>query len=233
MTSNAGENSSTRWSAETLDTYFGPHLSELTACDAPHVPDMPDYFVSLDSNQGEQKRRHARLHRPLLVLISNFLRRSVIANMEYRDGCHALREYVSALPVGTMTRIHAVAVARFEGCLLQASAAQACLVAVRRLIPGLPPIYEENDGSAHDRLNKLGNRIRHFHEDITAAAARRVPGPFQIAPIWLTNTSIKCRQNTVAYELTFHELAALLIDARETGRMLSEGSFPAPFAPES
>ncbi|CAM2833311.1 hypothetical protein JHFBIEKO_5596 [Methylobacterium mesophilicum] len=161
-----------------------------------------------------------------MILIGSFIRHAGPAIIEYREACLATLAYVSALPSRSMTSTHAIAVARFENCILQLGAAQSRLAALSRVFTQAKPMFEDNDGSDHDRLAKLANRIRHFHEDITTAASKREPGPFPLAPIWLTNTSIKCRKNTMVYELAYQELAALLIDAINTAKTMAEGPLP-------
>ncbi len=214
-----------RWSPDALDTFFAPHLSELSECLAPNVPAMPDYYVAFTSMNALHHPDYFDGYGRIRVLVSNFLRRSVIANAEYRDGCHAIREYLALLPDSTATSIHAIAVARFEGCLLQASAAQACLVAITRTISDAPTIYVENDDSPYDRLNKLGNRIRHYHDDIMGFS-KNESRPLPLAPIWITNTGLMSRKNTRAYSLTFQELASILNDAIVSARMMVQSTSP-------
>lgn len=219
-----------RWSDYALDTFFAPHLSELTAFSAPDVPVMDDYTLSFILNRAINAPDEARV-KASMILIASFIRHAGPAIIEYREACLATMAYVSALPSRTATSIHAIAVARFENCLIQLSAAQSRLSALSDLFPQHPPMFTPQDDSDHARLAKLANRIRHFHEDITNVASKREPGPFPLAPIWLTNTSIKCRKNTTVYELTYQELAALLIDAIATAKNMAEGAVPTSKAP--
>jgi len=215
------------WTAHALDTFFGPHLSELTACTAPDVPELPPYLISFALNRAAFSTVDDQ-HRATTILIAGFIRHTAAAIIEYREATAAVREYVSRLRDETLLRFHDIAVSRFQNCLVQASAGQSCLDALHYIHPKIPPMYGVDDGSAHDRLDKLANRVRHFHDNTVKAAKKRNPGPFSIAPIWITNDGLAARRNTKVQTLSFVELSDLLLGATADAQALSEARLTKP-----
>lgn len=229
-TVSVGGASGGRWSDYALDTFFGPHLSELTAFDAPDVPEMSAYILSFGLNRLMGRVSDPRV-RASLILSASFIQHVGPAIIEYREACRAAREYVAALPNQTRLITHALAVARFEHCIFQASNAQTYLSSLSTIFPEIPSMFnrrDDKDESDHARLNRLGNRIRHFHEDVASAAEKGAPDDIPLAPIWISNDGVCGRKNGRTISLTFVELAALLIDFTASAKTLAEGPIPEP-----
>jgi hypothetical protein len=100
------------WSAYALDKFIAPKLSLLNVCNAPDVPELPNYHGSLVLNQA----LFSIYADPVNVLLLNFVRRLRLAIGEYRSGREFLVQYVSKLPDHRELGNYNTALAHFEVC---------------------------------------------------------------------------------------------------------------------
>lgn len=188
-----------------LDNFVAPHLSELTQNNAPELRmDQQDYWVRnfiLNTLFG------VRLLDPHRQYVYNFLRKVEAAFYEYGNARLLLEEYI-IIGRDAVSK-YLTAVIHFESC--QAQAYQAYML-VKNII-GQNKLFEKNDGSTLDRLNKMYNLSKHVEAKI---AKGELPGD-SLLPVWITNNGIE--SSMVA--LTFNELIDLLKDLGEVAQKLS------------
>lgn len=204
------------WSAHALDTFIAPKLSALTACSAPEIPELPNYLGSLRVNQLLGIGAYPE---PMSVLVDNFISRLAMAVNVYNAGRIHLMNYVANLEEQRFPE-HRMALFSFENCILHGHIAGTCLNALSKVYGDIPPLFTKGDGSPHDRLRLLNNRIKHFDEDVEEAAdgnGTEIP----LAPIWITDTGLESK--TAALEFT--ELAGILTDRSADAKTLAEDIF--------
>lgn len=185
-----------RLSNYALDKFVAPKMSELTEC---NIPDMSNYssrsdhwvsnfvFISLFGPQVELKlNQHAFF----------FLLRAEAAFREYDSAKGALCDYLS----GERERVSVYfkALFHFETCIAQMyQAFDQTMIFGERITGEKKLLFEQDDGSVYERLNKLYNYSRH--------AADNIPEDSTL-PVWLTNTGIEAKETSIS----FTELADLL-----------------------
>ena len=204
--------------------FIAPKLSLLNVCNAPDVPELPNYYGSLVLNQA----LFTIYTDPVKVLLLNFIRRLRSAIGEYRSGREHLVQYVSKLPDQSGLGNYNKALAHFEDCIFNGHIAIVCLNGLgkhlRRSDPSVPAVYRHGDGSDYDRLRKLNNRIKHFDEDVEKAVTSG-SSAIPLAPIWITNDGLEASTGS----LSFVELAEILSTHSSDAKAFSEG-FPAEAA---
>ncbi|CAO3424536.1 hypothetical protein [Azospirillum argentinense] len=204
------------WSAHALDTFIAPKLSALKVCSAQKIPELPNYLGSLRVNQILGIGAYPE---PMSVLVANFISRLAMAINEYNAGQIHLVNYVDNLEEQRFPE-HRKALFSFENCILHGHIAGTCLNALSKVYGEIPALFTKGDGSPHDRLRLLNNRIKHFDEDVEEAAddsGATIP----LAPIWITDTGLEGKKAA----LEFTELARILTDRSADAKTLSEEIF--------
>ena len=204
-----------RWSSNVLNEYFGVQLSSLTTADPPELPAVI-HVGSLVLNQLFVAKIYDA-HQ--VAALSRFVGRLATAIGQYRSAREHLLLYISALPEHSQLDHHRLAVADFEGCVINAHIAITCLSRLGELVGTPQPVYAANDGSDYDRLRLLNNRIKHFDEDVQEAS--RGGAPVLIAPIWLTNEGLEGSTSKLSYA----ELADILLHQAEDAKGLCQSIF--------
>jgi hypothetical protein len=207
--------STARLGAFVLNRYGAPHLSELTACDAPEIDEPPNYLAALVLNStfimGYQE--------PLNRLVLMFGRRIEHAVREYRAARELLIAYLTKLPQTNNHFLQAMrATTHFEQCVGAVAQAIALLTCISKIVP---PVIDEEEDRAR-RIRQIWNRSKHFDADIDDNLA-----PADItAPVWLTNRGISSTQANVSYQelhsTMTHLLSLLRVFADETPRRFVE-----------
>lgn len=208
-----------QFSTEILDNLTAPKLSLLSSCGAPDVPELPSYQGSLVLNHAFGFGNYKE---PVKVLLLSFLRRLQSATQGYRNGRENLESFVSALPQHKLRSFN-TALAHFEDCIFNANIAIACLNGLGKHLrssdPTVPPVFTVGDGSDYDRLRLLGNRIKHFDEDVINAESTGKSIP--LAPVWITNHGLEASTAS----LSFVELADILTAQAGDAKAFSEDFF--------
>ena len=202
-------------SDEILDTTVAPELSKLKVCGAKIIRRGPNQFARYQMlTMFGQKKYKKHVHALLVV----YFRRVDFAREEYNLGCKRLRTYISKLPHNnSQTRFYRLALCHFETCLLHLHAANTSSKAIAKSLT--QPVSED----AHEKsLRQLANRVRHFDEDIYDPKKGKLTGNNGIAPVWVTNTSLKSEKA----ELSFVKLREILVtvesECKEMCEILSE-----------
>lgn len=201
-----------KWGGGVLDL-IAPRLSQLTTCSAPDLEEGPTNFGTylLGSVFVSRLKSHYQ------ALLGVFIRRIEHAADEYRAGVTSLRQYVDLLPqTNSHTKHYRKALSHFETCVLHAYTAVLLLEAIGRAV-GAPPMFETDDGSNYDRLNKHANRIKHFDEDVLKDDGAPYSA-FPVSPVWITNNGLECA--TAA--LSFVELRDIINCALEDAKALAD-----------
>jgi hypothetical protein len=185
------------YSAELLNLFGAPELSELTVCGAKELPAMPDYLTVAMLNLISDVPSHPEPAVRHLDLA--FLRRSHTANEEYRLGRELLVRYVEGVAEGRhLLGAYLSALTHFEQCLGAIWQAAELHDRMCKKVQGHPhgkmALYEKGQGSDLERINDLNNVAKHFNVFQAEQAS---------TPIWITNHGIK---GIGGLELSFDEL---------------------------
>jgi hypothetical protein len=207
------------WAGHLLDSFVAPEMSKVSVCNAPDIPEPPNYFGSyfltnvLIAPIPEDVR-------PLVIV---FLRRWTFAVREYRAGRDHLSRFALDLPkTNNQIGLFVTALGHFEHCIIHT---YLTLMAVRALIQVRkgpdPDVYKKGDGSAGDLLYRLYSAIKHYESGFAQ-------GHTHPAPIWITDEGLRCRYRNESGDpedvvLTFDQLVAQLNDLTEDARLISEG----------
>jgi hypothetical protein len=191
-------------SDEVLDTTVAPELSKLKVCGAKIIRRGPNQFARYQMlAMFSQKRYKKHIHALLVV----YFRRVDFARVEYNLGCKQLRRFISKLPHNnSQTRFYRLALCHFETCLLQLYAAVQCGSSIAKSLN-----CGTNKDDDENILAIFCNRIKHFNEDPLDAIKNGAS--FQIAPVWITDTALKCQlnKNKGLAELKFSKLREYLL----------------------
>ncbi len=211
------DTSTMRWSPYVLDRMVAPECSALTACNAPDVPELVNYFGSFFLNSifvapGPDKAR------PLILV---FVRRLAQAIREYRSARDYLSQYVAALPqTNNVTGLYLQALSHFEQTVVNAYLALLAHYAIGKTIdPSAGKPFNPGDGAPAQRLNSLSNALKHFAERMEAGQLGDVA-----APVWIVNDGLRCKEPGVDKTTTlgFEELVALLSELERDAKFLTE-----------
>lgn len=218
-----------QYSAAALDEH-APHLSDLTACGATPVVELPNYA-------GWLRFQHVVFQlgwpKELQSLVWTYLDRAGSAIDEYNRGVEALRSYVGELPAVHKPRLARQAVTRFEMALLQSQIAVGCLVQVAEIIREKLSEPERSSelikhSKAHERVRLISNNIKHFDEAVVRVLKRGEP--LLRAPMWLTNDGFAAHvapkerryPHSFAVAVTFGEAEELLTDLSRNAEFFGE-----------
>jgi hypothetical protein len=193
-----------------LDTYFAPHLSELSACHAPPTPGWDKAWLAkflLNSTSRLTVKERAK------QLMVAYLRKVEAGLEEYELARAAMLAFVENGPQNISSYFRGLR--HFENCL--AMAYQAAMV-FRALFNG-GDLFKKDDGTAFDRLHKLYNDSKHVEG---AVGRGDFPHPQATVLIWLTNDGLASQRSS----LTFAELHLLLTELAEMADKIANLSFP-------
>jgi hypothetical protein len=187
------------WSAYTKNRFFAPKLSQLTMCGAPPLSITPEDSAGWLASFVLNSILRVNIPNPTRQLMFNYMRRIDTAVLEYGRGREALTVFIeSGLKTGQ------IPISWYSRCLHSFEAAVAMTyqgyLLARQLIPGKPSLFEKNNGSVLDRMNRLYNASKHADEFI--ANGNRFP-PGSTLPVWIINEGLESRDCV----LTFTELA--------------------------
>lgn len=185
-----------------LDNFVAHKLSELTACDAPDLPDDSAWLNTFILNTAFR----VRLEPKTRAYLFNFLRRTEGAISAYRAGCAAVREYI-ATPRDVLSPYFR-ALGQFEICVSQAYQAYELLARAAG-----ETIYEEGDGSREERLQKIYVDAKHMDRMISG---NKLPEE-ATAGVWITNTGLASARAI----LSFTELHGILVNMHGLAEKLS------------
>jgi hypothetical protein len=206
---------SVRWAGDILDRLVAPECSSVSECNAPEIPELPNYFGSFFLNNVFQFN-FPDPARPMIVI---FLRRLAQSVREYRAGRERLSEYVSALPkTNNVASVYLKSLAHFEQAVGSAYVALLSHNTVAKLIePKVGRHFEPNDGSPAQRLNSLSNASKHYEKQLL----RGETGD-HVAPVWIVNSGLKGINNGQIVHLLFDELVGLLGELEANAKYISE-----------
>jgi hypothetical protein len=198
------------YSAELLNLFGAPELSELTVCGAKELPALPDYLSVAMLNLISGVPWYPDLAVRHLDLA--FLRRSHAANEEYRLGRELLLRYVEGVAGGRhLLGAYLSALTHFEQCLGAIWQAAELHDRMSKNVQGDPStkmaLYELGQGSDLERINRLNNVAKHFNVSQAEETS---------TPIWITNRGIK---GTGGLELSFDELYDNVMALSEVARV--------------
>jgi hypothetical protein len=192
------------------DRFIAPKLSALTTCGAkPLRLDvsgtdawLPDFVLNTAFR--------FTVAEPQRQLMFTLLRRVDGALSEYEAGRQALVTYFERR-VHSGIQLYSRALLHFEVCVALTYQAW-CLI--RQLLPSQPRLFDKNDGSEFDRLNRLYNVWRHADERIASGQH----APESTLPLWFVNEGLESRDG----QITFDELAEMLVSLHRIAGHVSE-----------
>lgn len=190
-------------SAHILDTTVAPELSKLSSCGAKAIRRSTNQFSRYQMLTVLGRNKYKDHIHALLVV---YFRRSDFARVEFNLGQKRLSEYVSKLPHhNSHTWFYRMALCHFETSLLHLNAAIECATTIANSLDHKPAL-DPNQRT----LREFCNRIKHFNEDPIEGAKKK--NVYQICPVWITNTGLKCQLNgnRGTIELDFSKLRELL-----------------------
>ena len=195
-----------------LDRFVAPHLSELSTCGANDMSQYRDRYDSWMQDFVLNSILRIKFRHPDRTYIACFLRRTQMAFHEYEQARCSLEEYVATRATSKCL----LALSRFENCVGQIYKAHMLLknvLAEKRL-------FEKDDRSPLDRLNKIYNAGKHAESVI---ASGELPESFT-TPVWITNQGL----SSIPASVTFVELEAMLSDLSKCAGHLSNPPVPSP-----
>lgn len=197
-----------------LDKFVAPKLSELTEDSAPGLKDygevkghwLADFVLkSIFITRIEPLRRQ---------VVMDFLRKVEGAFREYEEA----RELLSRFLAARTDKEHAFVylyfhcLRHFETSMILAYGAYMVFEALRKgFAPEAPRMFEKEDKSGLQRLNRLQNVAKHASDMLMK---RKLDGEHAI-PLWLTNRGIECSDCSLSFA-EFAELLRGLGDAADT-----------------
>ena len=182
------------------EKYIAPQLSEITEVRLIDISEHEDEWLStFDLN-------HFRItwKEPFLQYIGNFLRRVEGAFHFYKLARSSLDEYIRS---GKSLSRYRIALLYLESFLAQfANSADLLRWTVARMAgrDKSDVLYQKDDASPLDRMNKLYRGSKHSEEKL---GKTDLPEGAMV-PVWFTNDGIKGWRA----EVTYAELAELMID---------------------
>lgn len=186
-----------------LDNFVAHKLSELTACDAPELPDDSAWLNTFILNTVFR----VRLEPKTRAYLFNFLRRTEGATSAYRTGCAAVREYI-ATPRNVISPYFR-ALGQFEICVSQSYQAYELIARAAG-----QKIYDEGDGSPEERLQKIYVDAKHMDQMISGD---KLPEE-ATAGVWITNVGLASARAA----LSFTELRGILVNMHGLAEKLSK-----------
>ncbi len=198
----AARSSKMQYSDELLNTYWARDLSQLTSPSFPAVAALANQSIvfALNYALGSLKFREPATVQAITAAMNH----NSSAVRSYRLARDGVESYTSVLP--DHNNIHALiqALSDLESCLLHTHIAALCLNEFQRATTGKRFLQKTDTTSEYARLREIGNRIKHFDEDVGKALKARRKSPARA--IWLSNTDIHCRRCSITYS----ELANIL-----------------------
>jgi hypothetical protein len=200
-----------RLSNYALDKFVAPKLSKLTECnirDMSNYSSQSDHWVSnfvlksISPPVAPKTRQYAFF----------FLRRAEAAFREYDSARGASYDYLSE--ERERVSVYFKALFHFETCIAQMWQAYDQTMSFGESITGEKALfYEPRDGSVYERLNKLYNYSRYAGDNTPEDST---------VPVWLTNTGIEAKENSIS----FAELADLLSEIGDYADTISNPRVP-------
>ena len=176
---------SVRPSDYTLDIFIAPKLSKLTECNAPDLSDLTDQWLNniilnniFNFNLPDKEKAY----------LLNFLRRVEAAFYEYNKARNALTEYITTDRNIISPIFHALN--HFETLFAQLYQAYLLLKSATEL-----KLFEKDDNSELDRVNKIYNVSKHMYERIENGT---LPEKGTCA-IWITNKGIESTDAAITF----------------------------------
>jgi hypothetical protein len=201
-----------RLSNYALDKFVAPKMSELTECSIRDMSNYSSQSVHWLSNFVSNSIFGPRVEPKPMQYAFFFLRRVEAAFREYDSARCALYDYLS----GERERVSVYfkALFHFETCIAQIwQAYDQTMSFWKRETGEKNKIFEPGDGSVYERLNKLYNDSRHAVDNIPEDST---------VPVWLTNTGIEAKENSIS----FAELADLLREIGDCADTISNPRVP-------
>lgn len=195
------------WSAYAKNKFFAPKLAELTECGAREL--------SIDPSESAQwlptfvlvSVFQSAIPDPTRQLTFSFLRRVDAAIIDYANARAQLAAY---LEPGGKRSISAYSRSLHSFETATAAAFQAFQL-VKQLLPAKPRLFEREDGSPLQRLDRIYNATKHADEWI-ANGERSAPD--STLPVWLTNDGFEVKGYALAFEEFATEIETLAAFAR-------------------
>ena len=195
-------NAVVQFSDEYLNLFGGPELSQLTACSAKDLPDLPNYLWAAIGNWlGGLCHSDAWM----LHLDLSFLRRTSAAFEEYRTARQHLLCYVEGIAAQRHElRSYLKSSNHFENCV--SSIWQACKIyeqmenALSNTNSKKHILYRDGENSDLENIAKLANAVKHFTVQRAELA---------VTPIWITNYGLKSADAFVSFDQLHENLLAL------------------------
>lgn len=187
-----------------FDNFVAPHLSKLTLCNAEALPDANDFLCQFILSNIFQ----VRYARELRALLFNFIRRVEQASYEYEQGRINLGTYVTG-PRDERVAVYFRSLAHFEQCV--AVLYQAAMFR-GRMKSGCKPvdIFDSDDGSFLDRVNKIYNHSHHMDKRIVDRKIEM----HATTHVWLTNDSVTTKDANVTFSEIRDELVAMRTEVK-------------------
>jgi hypothetical protein len=186
-----------------LDNFFSQEISQLTECNAPEVANhfsQAEHWVGnffLNSVLGCSIDQKAR------AFGFGFLRRAETAFVEYEIARKSLNDFVNSN--GEKPFFYLKSLTHFEITVTMLYQSYQLFIRL-----SYEKLFEKNDGSVLERLNKIYNQIRHFNPS-------NLPSN-HFHPMWITNEGIQ----TENCSLSFKEFEETMIEIGELADTLSK-----------
>jgi len=194
---------SVRPSDYTLDIFIAPKLSKLTECNAPDLSDLTDQWLNnfilnniFNLNLPDKEKAY----------LLNFFRRVEAAFYEYNKARNALTEYITT--DRNIISPYFQALNHFETLFAQLYQAYLLLKSATEL-----KLFEKDDNSELNRVNKIYNVSKHMYERIENGT---LPEQGTCA-VWITNNGIESTDAAI----TFVELKDILIELSKLANKIS------------
>ena len=161
---------------------FAPYLSSLTECNFPDMSNHDPQSSHWVQNYILNTIFRSRYPDPFHQIAMAYMRRAEACFQEYNLARSALISYFSG-PREAVSKYFS-SVYHFEQVVAQAYQAY---MLMRHMLHN-PRLYQHNDESELDRLNKIYNHIKHCDGKLSSGA---FPEKMTLS-IWLTNDGINC-----------------------------------------
>lgn len=177
-----------------LDTYIAQDLSRLTECNAPGLSkefNQAEYWVN---NFILNSIFHIQVNPESKPFIFSILRRVQMVFAEYANGQEALFDYLAGSKKRVSVYFRALYHFEIAVSLLYQSYEMVIKITGQRL-------YEKNDGSPIERLNRIYNVSKHIESSTIPKG--------HIQAVWISNAGLVVS----TAELSWYELAELIKEA--------------------